>query len=167
MIFSEVLPSGFPDVPSIHTIASKSQPVVCQSLELFAREVLPEFDAREEARAQRPQEELAPVIEQAIMRKEKVAPLAEDKIPSYVALGRQVANGPQLTPEQEAARRRMLASAQVPLENQRRNRLRLAALFSTCCAVASICQRLDVDWNYQLAGSLLRPRRTNVCRQSG
>ena len=37
------------------------------------------------------QEELAPVIEQAIMRKEKVAPLAEDKISSFVALGRQVA----------------------------------------------------------------------------
>jgi hypothetical protein len=102
------------------------------------------------------------------MRKEKVAPLAEDKIPSFVALGRQVAaNGPQLTPEQEAPRRRMLAAAQVLLENQRRNRLRLAALFRTCCAVASICQRLDVDWTYQLAGNLLRPRKTNVRRQSG
>jgi hypothetical protein len=27
------------------------------------------------------------------------------------------ANGPQLTPEQEAPRRRMLAAAQIPLEN--------------------------------------------------
>jgi hypothetical protein len=79
---------------------------------------LPEFDVREEARAKRKQEELAPFIEQAMMRKEKVAPLAEDKIPSFVALGRQVAaNGPQLTPEQEAARRRMLTAAQIPLEN--------------------------------------------------
>ena len=34
-------------------------------------------------------------------------------------------------------------------------------------AAASIWQRLDVDWTYQLAGSLLRPRKTNVCRQSG
>ena len=46
---------------------------------------------REEARAKRKQEELAPFIEQAMMRKEKMAPLAEDKIPSFVALGRQVA----------------------------------------------------------------------------
>ena len=91
---------------------------ICQSLELFAREVLPEFDAREEARAKVKQEVLAPFIEQAMMRKEKVVPLAEDKIPSFVALGRQVAvNAPQLTPEQEAARRRMLAAAQIPLEN--------------------------------------------------
>ena len=43
---------------------------------------------------------------------------SDDKIPSFVALGRQVAvNAPQLTPEQEAARRRMLAAAQIPLEN--------------------------------------------------
>ena len=78
---------------------------------------MPEFDEREEARAKRKQEELAPFIEQAMMRKEKVAPLADEKIPSFVALGRQVANGPQLTPEQDAARRRMLAAAQIPLEN--------------------------------------------------
>ncbi len=30
---------------------------------------------------------------------------------------RQMANGPQLTPEQESARRRILAAAQIPLEN--------------------------------------------------
>ena len=90
---------------------------ICQSLELFAREVLPEFDEREEARANRKQQELTPFLEQAMMRKEKMAPLAEDRIPSFVALGRQVAETEQLTPEQAAARRRMLAAAQVPLED--------------------------------------------------
>jgi hypothetical protein len=90
---------------------------VCQSLELFAREVLPEFDAREESRAKHMYEELAPFIEQAMARKVKIAPPAEDKIPSCVALDRQVANGPQLTPEQEAARRRMLPATRIPLEN--------------------------------------------------
>jgi hypothetical protein len=68
--------------------------------------------------AKRKYEELAPFIEQAMMRKAKISPLAEDEVPSFVALGRQVAaNGPQLTPEQEAARRRILAAAQIPLEN--------------------------------------------------
>ena len=90
---------------------------ICQSLELFAREVLPEFDDREEARARRKQQELTPFLEQAMMRKEKMAPLAEDRIPSFVALGRQVAETEQLTPEQAAARRRMLAAARVPLED--------------------------------------------------
>jgi hypothetical protein len=50
-------------------------------------------------------------------RKQKIKPLSEDKIPSYVALGRQVAPATQLTAEQEAARRRIMAAAQIPLEN--------------------------------------------------
>jgi hypothetical protein len=87
------------------------------ALELFAREVLTEFDEREETRAERKQQELAPFIEQAMMRKEKMAPLAEDRIPSFLALGRQVAAPEQLTPEQAAARRRMLAAAHIPLED--------------------------------------------------
>ena len=72
---------------------------------MFAREVLPEFEEREESRAKRKQEELAPFIEQAMMRKEQMVPLAKDQIPTFVALGRQVAATAQLTPEQEAARR--------------------------------------------------------------
>ena len=110
--------SGVDQVAFIQQGGKNRHEHICQSLELFAREVLPEFDGREEARAKRKHEELAPFIEQAMRRKEKVTPLAEDKIPSFVALGRQVAaSGPQLTPEQEAARRRMLAAAQIPLEN--------------------------------------------------
>ncbi len=77
--------------------------------------MLPAFDEREEARAKRKAGELAPYIEQAMARKEKMRPLAEDKIPSFVALGRQVA-AQQLTPEQQEARRKMMAAAQVPLE---------------------------------------------------
>ena len=46
-----------------------------------------------------------------------MALLAEDRIPSFVALGRQVAETQQLTPEQAAAHRRMLAAAHVPLED--------------------------------------------------
>jgi len=61
-------------------------------------------------------------------RKQKIEPLSEDKIPSYVALGRQVAPTTQLTPEQEAAPRRIMAATQIPLENPEnpppRNRLK-------------------------------------------
>ena len=87
---------------------------ICESLELFARDVLPEFDAREDAKAKHKAEELAPFIAAAMARKQAMKPLAEDEIPSFIALGRQVA-AQQLTPEQEAARRRMLEAAQVPL----------------------------------------------------
>jgi hypothetical protein len=41
--------------------------------------------------------------------------MADEKIPNFVGLGR---HEPQLTPEPEAARRCMLATAQIPLENR-------------------------------------------------
>ncbi|HZP31029.1 MAG TPA: LLM class flavin-dependent oxidoreductase [Acidimicrobiia bacterium] len=43
---------------------------VCESLELFAREVLPEFAERDEERSRRKAERLAPVIERALARRE-------------------------------------------------------------------------------------------------
>ncbi len=47
-------------------------------------------------------EELAPYLEAAMARKTMMAPLAEDQIPSFVALGRKIA-ATQLTPEEQAA----------------------------------------------------------------
>jgi hypothetical protein len=109
--------SGVDQVAFIQQGGKNRHDHICQSLTLFAREVLPEFKEREEARAKRKQQELAPFLERAMMRKEQMAPLAKDQIPTFVALGRQVAATAQLTPEQEAARRRMLTAAQIPLEN--------------------------------------------------
>ena len=43
---------------------------ICEALELFAREVMPEFRAREVEREKRKQEELAPYIEKAMARKQ-------------------------------------------------------------------------------------------------
>jgi alkanesulfonate monooxygenase SsuD/methylene tetrahydromethanopterin reductase-like flavin-dependent oxidoreductase (luciferase family) len=43
---------------------------VCESLELFARDVLPEFAERDEERARRKAERLAPAIERALARRE-------------------------------------------------------------------------------------------------
>ena len=71
--------SGVDQVAFIQQGGKNQHDHICQSLELFAREVLPEFDAREEARAKVKQEVLAPFIEQAMMRKEKVVPLADDR----------------------------------------------------------------------------------------
>jgi alkanesulfonate monooxygenase SsuD/methylene tetrahydromethanopterin reductase-like flavin-dependent oxidoreductase (luciferase family) len=63
---------------------------ICESLELFAARVLPEFRARAEARERRKQEELAPYVEQALARKPWMRPLSDDEIPELHALGRQV-----------------------------------------------------------------------------
>ena len=54
---------------------------ICQSLELLAREVLPEFAPRAAERQRRKAEELAPFIEKALVRKKRMPPLADAEIP--------------------------------------------------------------------------------------
>ncbi len=54
---------------------------ICQSLELFAAEVMPEFKARVAAREARKAEQLAPYVEAALARKTWMKPLADDDIP--------------------------------------------------------------------------------------
>jgi alkanesulfonate monooxygenase SsuD/methylene tetrahydromethanopterin reductase-like flavin-dependent oxidoreductase (luciferase family) len=54
---------------------------ICQSLELFAREVMPEFKAQVAAREDRKARELAPFIDAALKRKHWMKPLADHEIP--------------------------------------------------------------------------------------
>ena len=64
---------------------------ICESLELFAADVMPEFKAREAEREVKKQKELVPYIEAAMARKKVRPQLADDEIPTFVSLGRQVA----------------------------------------------------------------------------
>ena len=52
--------------------------------------MLPEFASREPERQAKKERELAPFIAQALARKPRMRPLADDEIPELVALGRQV-----------------------------------------------------------------------------
>jgi len=54
---------------------------ICESLELLAREVLGEFAAKRAARERRKAEELAPFIEKALARKQRMPALADADIP--------------------------------------------------------------------------------------
>jgi len=54
---------------------------ICASLELFAREVMPDFKAEVEAREAKKAAELAPFIEAALKRKKYMRPLADREIP--------------------------------------------------------------------------------------
>ena len=66
---------------------------ICESLELFASEVMPEFHAREAERQRVKDEELAPFIARAFERKQWMRELSDEEIPTLVALGRQIAEG--------------------------------------------------------------------------
>ncbi len=63
---------------------------ICESLELFAAEVMPEFKEREEERERRKMEELAPYLEAAMARKIAMEPLADADIPVFKSLGRKI-----------------------------------------------------------------------------
>ena len=65
---------------------------ICQALELFAKEVMPEFHQEEELHQKQKMEELAPFFEKAMKRKEKMQALKEEEIPQLDALGRQIAH---------------------------------------------------------------------------
>jgi len=54
---------------------------ICESLELFAAEVMPEFKAKVAAREAKKAKELKPFIDAAMARKRWMQPLADDEIP--------------------------------------------------------------------------------------
>ena len=61
---------------------------ICESLEVFAAQVMPEFKERERVAAAEKERELAPYIEAALARKPRMPPVADADIPRVEALGR-------------------------------------------------------------------------------
>ena len=82
---------GVDQVTFIQQAGMNKHEHICESLELFAAQVMPEFKARESEREDKKKEELAPYIEAAMARKTSRPQLPDDEIPTFVSLGRQVA----------------------------------------------------------------------------
>jgi hypothetical protein len=61
---------------------------ICESLEIFAAQVMPEFKERDRAREAEKQRELAPFIEAALARKPRMTPVDDAAIPRVEAFGR-------------------------------------------------------------------------------
>jgi alkanesulfonate monooxygenase SsuD/methylene tetrahydromethanopterin reductase-like flavin-dependent oxidoreductase (luciferase family) len=68
---------------------------ICESLELFADQVMPEFKEREDERERQKAEELAPYIEAALARKQQLAAPTDEEIPRYPAYGYSIAEQEQ------------------------------------------------------------------------
>ena len=82
--FSEV---GVDQVVFIQQGGNNKHEDICDSLRLFASDVMPEFKENEEQREREKMEELAPYIEQALARKQRMKELADDEIPEFPAYG--------------------------------------------------------------------------------
>jgi alkanesulfonate monooxygenase SsuD/methylene tetrahydromethanopterin reductase-like flavin-dependent oxidoreductase (luciferase family) len=108
--------SGVDQVAFIQQGGRNKHEHICEALELFARDVMPEFKEKADVRAKKKAEELAPFIEKAFQRKQKMAEMKDDEIPNVIALGRQITEQPR-TPAEEAARKSWSERANVPLED--------------------------------------------------
>jgi alkanesulfonate monooxygenase SsuD/methylene tetrahydromethanopterin reductase-like flavin-dependent oxidoreductase (luciferase family) len=74
---------------------------ICESLELFATEVMPEFKERDIEQQRAKSERLEPHIERALQRKQWLPALSDDEIPEIEALGRQIVQ--EMEPSDEEA----------------------------------------------------------------
>jgi alkanesulfonate monooxygenase SsuD/methylene tetrahydromethanopterin reductase-like flavin-dependent oxidoreductase (luciferase family) len=63
---------------------------ICESLELFADKVMPEFKENEEKRLRLKAERMAPAIEAALGRKKRMPALDDSAIPTFPTYGREV-----------------------------------------------------------------------------
>jgi alkanesulfonate monooxygenase SsuD/methylene tetrahydromethanopterin reductase-like flavin-dependent oxidoreductase (luciferase family) len=81
---------GVDQVTFIQQAGMNKHEHICESLELFAAEVLPEFRQRDLVRQAEKQAELEPYIAAALARKVRMQALKDDDIPTYVSLGRRI-----------------------------------------------------------------------------
>ncbi len=109
--------AGVDQVTFIQQAGNNRHAHICESLELFAAKVMPEFHAREAARQQKKQEDLAPYIAKAMARKQAMRPLADAEIPTFVALGRRIAEEGRATEQQLANQRRWSDAAAATLKS--------------------------------------------------
>jgi alkanesulfonate monooxygenase SsuD/methylene tetrahydromethanopterin reductase-like flavin-dependent oxidoreductase (luciferase family) len=83
--------AGIDQVMFVQQSGANRHEHICESLEVFASQVMPEFKEREEARAAQKQRELAPYIEAALARKPRMPPVGDTDIPLVEAFGRKAA----------------------------------------------------------------------------
>ena len=82
--------AGVDQVSFIQQSGKNKHEHICESLELFAKKVMPEFKENEINRQKNKMKDLAPYIEKAMKRKKEFKQLQDEEIPKVVALGRQI-----------------------------------------------------------------------------
>lgn len=80
--------AGIDQVMFVQQSGANRHDHICQSLEIFASQVMPEFKERERARAAEKERELAPFVEAALARKQRMPPIEDADIPVVEAFGR-------------------------------------------------------------------------------
>jgi len=95
--------AGLDQVIFVQQCGNNQHEHICESLELFAQELHPEFKRRDEIHERQKRAELAPYIEAALQRKTRLAPAGEAEIPTVEAFGRAIEGSPQADPTRGGA----------------------------------------------------------------
>jgi len=95
--------AGIDQVIFVQQCGNNQHEHICESLELFAKELYPEFRQREERREQQKRNERAPYGTAALQRKQWMPPATEADIPTVEAFGRKIDGGPQADPTRGGA----------------------------------------------------------------
>jgi hypothetical protein len=105
----EFAEAGVDQVTFIQQAGRNRHEHICESIEIFARDVMPEFKEFEAERQKKKMEELAPYIEAAMKRKQYMKAVPKDQIPGVLALNRQIAEqrAPGVSAEQAERERRV------------------------------------------------------------
>lgn len=80
--------AGIDQVMFVQQSGANRHAHICQSLDVFASQVMPEFKEREQARQAEKERELAPYIAAALARKQHLPAVEDAAIPLVEALGR-------------------------------------------------------------------------------
>jgi hypothetical protein len=80
--------AGIDQVMFIQQSGANRHEHICESLEIFTSQVMPEFKQRDRLREAEKQRELAAYIEAALARKPRMPPVADAEIPRVEAFGR-------------------------------------------------------------------------------
>ena len=84
--------AGIDQVMFVQQSGANRHEHICESLEIFASQVMPEFKERDRALQAQKERDLAPYVEAALARKPRMAPVEDARIPVVEALGRKAAS---------------------------------------------------------------------------
>ena len=104
----------------LHQAGSLGHQEICDSMVLFANDVMPEFVDRHHERTKRKRAELAPYVDAAFERKGRTTPLPDEAIATVDAYGRSIppADTSQLPPEIRAMRDELERMKQVAMSRE-------------------------------------------------
>jgi alkanesulfonate monooxygenase SsuD/methylene tetrahydromethanopterin reductase-like flavin-dependent oxidoreductase (luciferase family) len=114
--------AGVDQVIFVQQAGNNRHDQICEALELFALDVMPEFKQQEDERVKQKEKSLAPYVEQALSRKQWMRTLDDMEIPEIRALGRKISEEDENNPVSAVRSAAATTSGGVPIPTRKPTR---------------------------------------------